>query len=281
MQNPIAIQIAGNDLFNETTLNSIREAGFDGVAISYYGKNNVLDTENWRDRVREQRRMAEAYGLQVVQTHLPCYDIMLSSECPNGASADRIRRGIEATALLGAQSGAWHPRTSFNFHFSTRRAFEDNLRELKSFLPDLQANGVTLCVENLPVFPSARDVLFYTNDYHDLIDVVDAMDSPYIAACWDTGHANLMKFSQSAAIREMGARIRILHLNSNLGNADVHFTPSFGTVPWGEVIPALGEIGYNGWFTLEVSLPTPETMHHYLMHCGESVRVLQRMAGEK
>ena len=276
MEIKTAIQLSALDRINTQTLQDLQDAGFDGIAVSFYGAADaVLRRQNWRTEVIELRNLLAQYHFPCVQTHLPCYAIRRSSDEACEEEATLIARGIEATALLNARWGAWHPRTDFNHGFNRENAWHDNVRELTRFLPLAEQFDVGIAVENLPVFPDDREVLFFSSDYRDLMRVVDTMNTPHIGVCWDTGHANLMSFHQATAIREMGSRIRIVHLDSNLGNADVHTPPSLGTVPWSEVIPALQDTGFNGSLTLEVQLPEPSVQRSYYLHCGESARFLR------
>ena len=44
-----------------------------------------------------------------------------------------------------------------------------------------------------------------------------------------------------------------LHINDNRGNGDEHIIPYFGTMNLDEIMNALINIGYNGYFTFEAS----------------------------
>ena len=273
-----AIHIPANHRMNEALVQSVKDAGFDGIALSFYAENSILAQENWREAVHSAREMLEKVGLACVQTHLPCYAIRRPSDEANEAEARMIERGIEATAMLGAKWGAWHPRTDFNHNYNRENGIRDNVCELQRFVKTAEKFGVGIAVENLPVFPDDKEVLFFSSHYEDLIQVVDTLNSPYIGICWDTGHANLMKFNQGDALREIGSRLKILHLNSNLGNADVHTALAIGTVKWADVMPALVEIGFTGPLTQEVSSPYtyPELVPTTLRHHAECARWLMQ-----
>ena len=70
--------------------------------------------------------------------------------------------------------------------------------------------------------------------------------------CWDTGHGNLNKLDQAAAVRRMGKRLKALHVNDNKGQRDEHILPYHGTIEWEAFMKALGEVGYEGDFTYEI-----------------------------
>lgn len=278
MEFKTAIHIPGDNCFTDYVLESVKDAGFDAVAISFYGESNILlCCDDWRNEIKQMRKKIEDHGLVCVQTHLPCYEIRRSSDEANEEEAQIIERGIEATALLGCKWGAWHPRTDFNHNYNRENGVRDNVRELTRFVKTAEKFDVGIAVENLPVFPDDKEVLFFSSQYEDLIQVVDTLNSPYIGIAWDTGHANLMKFNQADAIREVGKRLKIVHLNNNFGNADVHTSPAIGTVKWNEVMPALEEIGFSGYIAMELSTPfnIPELLHSMLLHHGEAARWLK------
>ena len=72
-------------------------------------------------------------------------------------------------------------------------------------------------------------------------------------------------------------RIKILHLNNNFGNADVHTPLAIGGIDWHEVMGALSDIGFDGYWTTELSTPydVPELLRSIMIHHGESARWLK------
>ena len=98
-----------------------------------------------------------------------------------------------------------------------------------------------------------QDEEWYCQHYDELIELVDSYNDPMVAVCWDTGHANGMKFDQARAIRTIGKRLKNLHINDNHNcNRDEHLLPFMGTVDWPAVMKALADIDYEGDLTLEV-----------------------------
>ena len=71
-----------------------------------------------------------------------------------------------------------------------------------------------------------------------------------IHGCWDTGHANC-EGNQYDEIMALGDELYAIHYNDNRGSRDEHTAPFFGTLNHDEVICALVDVGYKGYFTLE------------------------------
>ena len=53
-------------------------------------------------------------------------------------------------------------------------------------------------------------------------------------------------------VRAFGAHLIATHISDNNGSGDQHLTPGGGTIDWLAVMKALGEIGYEGLFNLEI-----------------------------
>ena len=98
-----------------------------------------------------------------------------------------------------------------------------------------------------------------------LIRLVDELGQ---GICWDTGHGNISMQPQAKALRKIGRRLRLVHINDNFGEDDVHLAPFLGKINWQEVMKALGEIRYEGSLNLEVSCKNmPETMRKAYANC--------------
>ena len=88
-----------------------------------------------------------------------------------------------------------------------------------------------------------------------IIDTLNQMHGPHFAACIDTGHAVVAQKDPEEMIRILGHRIKVLHIQDNLGVRDEHLIPTEGKIDWKAVAIALGDVGYRGTFNFEVSKP--------------------------
>ncbi len=86
---------------------------------------------------------------------------------------------------------------------------------------------------------------------------MDAVNDPLVGACMDTGHANIFRFDICDFAKTLGKRLYCLHVNGNAGE-DEHAIP-LTISGWTERMDfkafgeTLKEIGYTGWYNLEVS----------------------------
>ena len=66
-------------------------------------------------------------NLNCIQTHLPAvYHLLVSSEEIDERLEIAIKRGIEATAILGARWTAFHPRTAINDGYNRKVSYDHN-----------------------------------------------------------------------------------------------------------------------------------------------------------
>ena len=143
------------------------------------------------------------------------------------------------------------------------RARQTNLDYFSAIVPALKETGVTMCIENL--FFYIREEKRWAacfgstgEELRDVIDTLNEMHGPHFAACVDTGHAVVAKQDPAEMLKILGDRVKVLHIQDNLGVKDEHLIPTEGKIDWKRVATALGEIGYTGTFNFEVTKPFGE-----------------------
>ena len=236
----------------------LKQAGYDRVDLSFWGVSipgGWFDRPDWTDTVSAIGELTQKHGLPVYQTHgnthsgkewddpdYPLHDFQLKSNL----------RAIRGTAMLGGKWIVIHPMNlPHDPLYSPAKAKEANLRYLAPLIEEAKKWGVGLAVENMVDFRGRRRRYCGGNIY-ELIDLVDTIHDPSVGICLDTGHANLDGVESAAAIREIGSRLKALHINDNhAGEADEHLFPYFGTVNWTDTVRALKGIGYEGDFAYE------------------------------
>lgn len=88
-----------------------------------------------------------------------------------------------------------------------------------------------------------------------MLRYVDELNSEWIVACLDIGHAVLVREQPDEFIRKLGnKRLKCLHVHDVDGTEDLHTFPYFGITDWDAVMKALADIDYSGDFTFESSL---------------------------
>ena len=273
-----AIQIACNELF-ELKCRLAAQAGFRHIAVDFC-PIRALQEQAWEEATEKIRRILEENGLQCVQSHLRCHDLLQSSEIMSEESEFLVRQSIIASGRVGAEWCAFHLRTSLNTGRYSSASFADNRPLLEDYLELAHKYNTGIALENLPVFVDVIPAIpFYSSNYDDLAVLTDHFSDPRMGICWDTGHANLMAFSQDEAIRFLGSRIRCTHIHNNFRQRDDHLPPDQGTIPWEKVMKAFSDIGYQGPLTLETHCcyPEPGLLESFAKHNFGCLEFLERL----
>ena len=85
------------------------------------------------------------------------------------------------------------------------------------------------------------------------VEHLEAVNDDYFVACLDIGHAE-MRGSGSGAVNMIYAlsdRLQALHIHDNDRHHDSHQIPFSMDIDFEQVVKALKDINYQGYFTLE------------------------------
>jgi len=119
---------------------------------------------------------------------------------------------------------------------------------LQEVAPYAEERGVTIALEYL-----SRFEMYLTNIAADLAVLVREVDHSHCRMMYDTFHAHIEEKDVRAALRECKDVLVHVHLSENDRS-----TPGTGQVDWETTFGVLGEIGYDGWVSIEAfggSLP--------------------------
>lgn len=242
---------------SEDAIKSIGAAGFGAIDLDLAFWRLEVDhmaRDDWRQWLDRQITAAEEVGLPMTQAHAHFYSLdhceRLSQEEQEHRCA-AIERDLYAAGLCGIKWVVVHPQSySDDIFYSRKLSLQKNLEIFKRLGETAAKNGVGIAIENmfihgnLPCFAASSD---------DLVELVDTLgDEKVFGVCWDTGHGNLNKVDQPAAIRQLGKRLKALHVNDNKGQTDDHILPFHGTIQWEPFMKALSDAGYEGDFTYEI-----------------------------
>jgi len=136
-------------------------------------------------------------------------------------------------------------------------------------LPYAARRGVNLALENVPfaAFPDART----------LGDFVRSLGAGPVSVCYDVANAHYVGESPAWGLRHLGALVSLVHLSDTTRSAWRHDEAGLGDVPFGEVPPALQDIGFAGACMLEIIASEPESAilrsHQALYSVGFAARI--------
>lgn len=272
-----SINLHMTECLDENLLKTIKSSGFSGIDLGLNG--DIMATDAFKGAVSKIQELFEQNGLVCSQVHLPYYNIFDSSEIYDDIKEAEMRNSFEAMSVLGAKWGAYHPMSSTNYEFDRKRAMRDNIEKLKNYLETAAKFNVGIAVENLPIFPDCSQYKFFSYDEDDHIELIDSLNSELVAACWDFGHSNLMKYDMVKVLDKMGDRIKITHIHDNTKMCDLHICPGIDNIVWEDVMPILKKHNYSGSINLELKFTSihPEIRSEYLNMCGKMADYLERL----
>ena len=259
----IATTTADFERYTYSDADRIRElhrAGFKCIDLSLYNieeVNRVYNDNDFHREVEKLKSLAEELCVSYAQAHLPGGNpLQKDAEWEDFLRA--TLRSIEICGMLGIKNAVIH--AGWKSGIEKAEWQRENREFIDLLLPTLEKWGVNLLIEN-----STRANMgdrYYVNSGRELLDFIEFVNHPQVHACWDTGHANC-EGSQYEDILTLGEHLYAIHYNDNRGKSDEHLAPYMGTLNHDEVMCALIDAKYKGYFTLECCSPlTPAKYWH-------------------
>lgn len=245
-----------------------KQIGADGVDIdlsrndyrkpeSIYSKSD-REIEEYFTGLYEK---AQSLGLSISQTH---GRLQICSDQPEDTEANirNARLDCLATRCLHSPIVVMHgvtkryngmEPTPENIFWLNETLFCRILEFAKQY--QVKVATETIGDGDVEYFGQIREFL---KTYRHIADQGD--NKNYFVTCVDTGHTNdVVGYSNNPsvgdAIRLLGSSIGCLHLHDNDGSGrDQHRTLFSGNIDWADIFDALDEVGYSGWYNLEVGL---------------------------
>lgn len=126
---------------------------------------------------------------------------------------------------------------------SHREAYERSQANIRKLIPDAEAAGVKIAIEEVwnKFLLSAPEFARY----------IDEFESPAVGAYFDVGNVVEYGYPQEW-IRELGDRILKIHIKEYAKPKRFSYPLGEGEIDWPAVRQALIDVGYEGWITAEV-----------------------------
>ena len=231
----------------EKCVEYVCEAGFKYIDLSLYTASpadELLIRHDWKTCADKLKRCADKYNASFVQAHSPGGNPLND----DGTLLETTIRSIEVCGELGIKNTVFHSGVIPDI--GKEEYFEKNKLFFEKLFPALEKNNVNLLCENSTKANMGKK--FFPNNGTDLKEFVKYLNHPLIHACWDTGHANI-EGSQYDEIMTLGDDLYAVHINDNRGERDEHLIPFFGTLNMDEIMNALLDSQFKGYFTFESS----------------------------
>lgn len=240
MTNPLGLHLS----FTRTTplperLSILRDAGFDTTAL--WWEHEREDIRAIRHRVPDLVRGA---GLDIDHLHVPYF------ACNDLWSENDREREVAFTLHRGwVHDCARHVIPRMVMHVTRGKSAPPPhaaaLEGFRRLVAAAENAGITISIENTHVV-SHLDIL------------LERIDSPALALCYDIAHDRLHSGNPLALVRRWAHRLAVLHVSDTDGRRDWHWLPGDGNTDFGEVGVSLGG-AYHGALMLESMMGRAET----------------------
>ena len=201
---------------------------------------------------RELRQEAEKAGLDFVDSHAPfAHDLDLCVPIPEVRPymLAHLKYILHIVSDFGVKTCCVHTINKDYPGYTLEQLRDAICASLDEILPLAEKLDVTICIENLTrPGTNVEDEIYYIEKYA----------SPYLGACFDAGHANIMekgmntpdcfvfnRWPERKPTWEKNVLDRMLpyivncHLHDNHGFSDEHILPGKGNVDWKTLVPKL------------------------------------------
>ncbi len=270
----------------ERTIELMGKAGFDAWDFSMfemarYNRNELCLFENthplsgaaYSEFAKRLRRIGLENGMVCNQSHAPFPTYIKEVR-------DYLKRAIECTAIAGGKICVIHP--------DNNKGAKENAEMFLELLPFAKDHGVKIATENMWNWDKENDLASPAacSHHEDFVAHLDAVNDEYFVACLDIGHAEMngLKTSAKDSILALGDKLQALHIHDNDKHRDSHQIPFSMGIDFNEIISALKEINYQGYFTLEadqyLKIYDGDTIHIGITKLAEAAKRLSRMYEE-
>lgn len=165
-------------------------------------------------------------------------------QCPN-----IVIHGFKLARFLGSEEAEWEQTKKF----------------LESLAPMAKELGITMCIENLYGGIGSHIVEGPCCNAKKAAERIDRFNEKYgaeiLGFCFDAGHANLVGIDFERFIKDLGNRLKVLHIHDNDGIGDLHQIPFVFTrnrenttaTDWEGFLRGLKAVDYRGVLSFETA----------------------------
>ncbi len=215
-----------------------------GLELQEFAEPNVLDGD-WRSLLDGYRQALSGFP-NMLTMHGPYIDLVSGS--PDKRLVQLTRERYMHNIEIGRELGAKY----IDFHANYLP-----LVDHPSYLPGWLERQVTFWTPLAELGERYNIILLLENmwepDPSIITKILDRINSPYLEACLDVGHASLYsRLPISAWIKSLGRHLIYTHLHNNHGDADEHLAFGDGVLDFPELLDMLRNLPHPPLFTLEL-----------------------------
>jgi sugar phosphate isomerase/epimerase len=216
-----------------------------GIELGSYGMRGVRSEQDWQARLTlHQAIRAQFHGPLAIHGPFIGMEYGHIDHLIRQAVDRRLDMTLDAAKQLSASRVVLHSgfKPEIDLFNLQESWLKQNIDFWQAEMPRWAEAGIGIVIENeIERLPDL------------LIRLVDAVDSPFLSLCMDTGHQHL--FSEMEAVewvRRMGQRLVHVHLQDNDRTGDKHWPLGRGTFDFERFYAAVGQYAPHATLSLEV-----------------------------
>jgi sugar phosphate isomerase/epimerase len=250
------IALSTASVFPESTASAFELAGqlgYDAVEVMVGFDPISQDT----DAIRQ---LSDHHGVPVCAVHAPC--LLITQRVWGNDPWGKLEKSGEMAAKLGASVVVVHP--PFRWQREYARDFVEGIARLE------RKTGIAFAVENMyPWRAPRRELQAYAPGWNPV-------EHDYANVTVDLSHSATAGVDGFALARELGDRLRHVHLTDGSGSAkDEHLVPGRGDQRCDELLEYLAERGFGGSVVVEINTRRAESRPERLNDLAESLTFAQ------
>ncbi len=184
------------------------------------------------------KHLCDYHQIPVCAIHAPC--LLITQRVWGTEPWGKLKRSATMAKALGADTVVVHP--PFRWQREYARGFVEGIAQIEA------DTGVAFAVENMyPWRASKRELQAYAPGWNPV-------EQDYANVTIDLSHSSTSGSDPIQMVRELGPRLRHIHLADGTGSAkDEHLIPGQGTQPCAELLELLATRGYDGSVVIEIN----------------------------
>lgn len=219
-------------------LEKLKKMGYDGVEVPIFD----LDLAKWKLWAKR----LDDLGLERTANTViaPEHNPLSADPKIRDAAYQHMRGVVDACAAVGSPILCGPHQVAlgvFTGKGATEEEWKRSVDHLRRVAEYAAGQDVVLAEEVVNRFE-----LYHVNTLDQGVRLIDEVGHPNCRIHLDTFHAHIEEKNTADAIRRAGSRIAHVHISENDRGV-----PGTGSVAWDATFGALGDIGYDGWLTVE------------------------------